>query len=192
MPILKKMKSYLEKKIKIFQINPQHTVPFLNDNGNTIADSHAICAYIVGKYAGNDSLYPKDLYQRARVDQRLHYNSSVLWPCLLSCTFYLYGGGVDVPQERIDKLYAAYDTLEALLQDDLYLVNNTPTIADLCLITTVSTMLYFAPITTENYPKLVDWIALVAELPYYEEFSGRLVPAAHEFFDNWRAKNQQK
>lgn len=173
-------------------MNPQHTIPILDDNGNILADSHAISTYLVGKYAKDDSLYPSDLYQRARVDQRLHFNSSVIWPRLLNCTQFIQIGGIDVPQDRIDRLYDTFDILEAFLQDELYLVNNRVTVADLCLITTVSTMLYFAPITTEKYPKLVDWIALVAELPYYEEISGRLVPVTHEYIDKRRAENRKQ
>lgn len=67
-----KTPEYLEK-------NPQHTVPTLDDNGNIICDSHAIVTYLIGKYGKDDSLYPKDLYKRALVDQRLHFDSGVLF-----------------------------------------------------------------------------------------------------------------
>lgn len=45
-----------------------------------IWDSHAITAYLVEKYASDDGLYPKDLQKRAVVDQRLHFDSSILFP----------------------------------------------------------------------------------------------------------------
>jgi len=44
--------------------------------------SHAISAYLVGKYGKDDALYPKDLQKRAIVDQRLHFDTGVLFPRL--------------------------------------------------------------------------------------------------------------
>lgn len=59
-------------------MNPQHTIPTLVDNGFVIWDSHAIMSYIVSKYGKDKSLYPEDLEKRAVVDQRLHFDSSIL------------------------------------------------------------------------------------------------------------------
>ncbi|KAF4531265.1 hypothetical protein B566_EDAN019338 [Ephemera danica] len=61
-------------------MNPQHTVPTLDDNGFYIWDSHAINAYLVTKYGKNDSLYPRDPQKRAIIDQRLHFDSGILFP----------------------------------------------------------------------------------------------------------------
>lgn len=61
-------------------MNPQHTVPtFVDDDGFTMWDSHPIITYLVSKYAKSDALYPKDLKKRAVVDQRLHFESGVLF-----------------------------------------------------------------------------------------------------------------
>ncbi|KAF2889460.1 hypothetical protein ILUMI_16713, partial [Ignelater luminosus] len=60
--------------------NPQHTVPVLEDDGKTIWDSHAINIYLVSKYGKDDSLYPKDPYKRAIINQRFHFNTGVLQP----------------------------------------------------------------------------------------------------------------
>lgn len=58
-------------------------MPTLDDDGYYLWDSHAITAYLVGKYGKDDSLYPKDLKKRGTVDQRLHFDSGVLFPRLL-------------------------------------------------------------------------------------------------------------
>jgi glutathione S-transferase len=41
--------------------------------------SHAICTYLITKYAKDDTLYPTDPYRRAQVDQALHFDSGVLF-----------------------------------------------------------------------------------------------------------------
>lgn len=64
------------------KINPQHTVPALDDNGKIFWDSHAINTYLIDKYGGNDLLYPKDLYKRAVINQRLFYDCSVHFSCM--------------------------------------------------------------------------------------------------------------
>lgn len=70
------------KVVSLLQLNPQHTVPTLQDGDFVVWDSHAINAYLVGKYGKDDSLYPKDLQKRAIIDQRLHFDSGILFPRL--------------------------------------------------------------------------------------------------------------
>lgn len=159
----------------LLQINPQHSVPTLDDNGDIIWDSHAICTYLVGKYGADDALYPKDLVQRARVDQRLHFDSGILYPASRAANVSIFNGGSEVPQDKIDGLYAAYELLEKFLQNDDYLVGNSLTVADLCCVATVTTMDVHAPIEQDQYPKIHGWIERLAELPFFEELNTKLV-----------------
>lgn len=64
---------------------PQHTIPLLDDDGFYLADSHAINAYLVQKYGKDDSLYPKNLKERAKVDERLHFDNGTLFSRFLLC-----------------------------------------------------------------------------------------------------------
>lgn len=50
----------------------------LNDGGKVIWGSHAILAYLISKYGKDDSLYPKDFYKRALVDQMLYFENGVI------------------------------------------------------------------------------------------------------------------
>lgn len=46
--------------------------------------SHAITTYLINKYAKDDSLYPSDARKRALVDQRLHFDTGVLFAALFA------------------------------------------------------------------------------------------------------------
>jgi glutathione S-transferase len=50
----------------------------LEDSGYVIWDSHAIIAFLVGKYGKDDSLYPRDNPRRSVIDQRLRFDSGVV------------------------------------------------------------------------------------------------------------------
>jgi len=160
--------------------NPQHTVPTLEDvDGTTVWDSHAIAAYLVRKYSKqtNDSLslYPKDFKLRAICDQRLHYENGVLFStCMRQITRpLLYEDNPDIPQQKIDQIYVAYEMLNTFLKDNDYMVGGHVTIADFSIVTTVSTLnLTFAPIDETLFPKLTAWLRRLQKLPYYEKANG--------------------
>lgn len=68
------------------------TVPLLDDDGYILSDSHAISAYLAEKYAKDDSLYPKDIKKRGKVNEKLHFDNGILFQrlglCLVSKIFF--------------------------------------------------------------------------------------------------------
>ncbi|KAH8348280.1 hypothetical protein KR084_006141 [Drosophila pseudotakahashii] len=154
--------------------NPQHTVPTLEDDGHFIWDSHAIIAYLVSKYGKTDSLYPKDLLQRAVVDQRLHFESGVIFANgLRSITKLLFSAGqTTIPKERYDAIIEIYDFLETFLAGNDYIAGGQLTIADFSIISTVTSLEAFVEVDSAKYPKVTAWIKRLQQLPYYEEGNG--------------------
>ncbi|XP_033153308.1 glutathione S-transferase 1-like [Drosophila mauritiana] len=159
-------------KPEYLKINPLHTVPTLGDDGFYINDSHAINAYLVSKYGKDDTLYPKDLQKRAIVDQRLHYDSSVLATTGRALTAPLREGKTEIPKARFDALEEVYKTLDLFLASNDFLAGNYLTIADFHVIAVLSSTILLRDVDATKYPKLAGWIQRIRRLPYYEEANG--------------------
>jgi len=154
---------------EFLKMNPQHTVPTLDDNGVIITDSHAICTYLCDKYAPDDSLYPKDLVKRSTVDARLHFDTGFLFARLRFLYEPVLYQKLAHEQDRVEYLQKAWPILEGFLADGDYLCGNELTVADLCAAATVSSVNETATIDPEQYPLLTDWLERISELPYYKE-----------------------
>ncbi|XP_019753835.1 glutathione S-transferase 1 isoform X3 [Dendroctonus ponderosae] len=152
------------------QINPQHTIPTLIDNGYAIWDSHAIIAFLIGKYGVDDELYSSDIMERALIDQRLHFDSSVvnnftrtiLNPMLYENVF------IDVDDYK-DSIYKTYSIMEKFLRSYPWIAGKKLTVADLSLIPSITSLDVIVPIKREDYPNLKNWMERAEHLPCYIE-----------------------
>ncbi|KAH8407566.1 hypothetical protein KR222_007011, partial [Zaprionus bogoriensis] len=153
--------------------NPTHTIPMLEDDGACIWDSHAIIAYLASKYGKDDSLYPKDLLKRAVVDQRLHFETGVIFINALRAVtrLVLFKGVTVVPKERLDAIHEAFGFVEAFLKDHDYVAGDQLTIADFSVISSISSVVAYVEIDPAKYPKLSAWVKRLEQLPYYSENS---------------------
>lgn len=173
-----------------FQINPQHTLPFLDDNGVHIVDSHAICTYLCEKYGKDDTLYPKKLAKRTLVDSRLHFDSGHLF-CRVRYLFepVFYHKATEFPPEKIEYMRSQWAIMEGFLQNSKYLCGDELTIADLCCVASVTSINEFVTIDPKKYPKFTQWIERLSQLPYYEEKNGIGARAVQEAARQAREKN---
>ncbi len=149
-------------------MNPQHTIPTINDNGVVIYDSHAICSYLVDKYAGNDSLYPKDLIRRAHINSRLHFNSGFLFArlrYLFEPIFFM--NETVIPQWKVELIQQCWPLMEDFFKNGNYVCGNEMTIADFCCIATISSIDKIAVIDSDKYPNLFAWTKRMAAIPFY-------------------------
>ncbi|CAD7089144.1 unnamed protein product [Hermetia illucens] len=159
-------------KEEYLKMNPQHTIPTLDDNGEYLWESHAIAPYLVEKYAKDDSLFPKnDIRKRARINQCLHFDNGVLYErCILNIVMPVYTENkLTISPETIDNVNKAYEHMEKFLEKDLYLVRGSLTIADLACGASISALFEFVPADPAKYPKLHAWFERIKALPYYKE-----------------------
>ena len=71
-------------------IHPLGKSPVITDNGNTIAESGAICEYIIGTYGKGRLIPPPNTPERLRYTYWLHYaEGSAMSPLLLKLLFTL-------------------------------------------------------------------------------------------------------
>ncbi|CAG0905461.1 unnamed protein product [Darwinula stevensoni] len=68
---------------EFLKMNPQHTIPTMNDGGFCLWESRAILRYLNKKYSKTDKLYPKDAKGSGLVDQRLDFDISTFSPAYL-------------------------------------------------------------------------------------------------------------
>lgn len=154
-------------------INPHGTVPTLVDDGAILTDSHAINTYLVDKYGTDDSLYPKDLVQRAKVNQFLFYEATVVFDrTFLQMSKGVFNNNNVIPYAKIDAIYKVYERLEGFLQEHPYVAGEKLTVADFSLIATITTLFTYAELDAGKYPKIAEWVKRMEELPYYAEANG--------------------
>ncbi|KAL0868353.1 hypothetical protein ABMA27_007872 [Loxostege sticticalis] len=167
-------------KDEFLEMNPQHTIPTMKEeDGFVLWDSHAITTYLVNKYGETDDLYPADIKKRAIIDQRLHFDSGILFPALRgSVEPVLFWGEPSFRPENLAKVTAAYDFTEKFLQEGSWLAGDDITLADICCVATVSSLTALIPIDENKYPKLAAWLERCAAKDFYKKQN---LPGLQEF-----------
>ncbi|XP_004537629.1 glutathione S-transferase 1 [Ceratitis capitata] len=158
------------RKPEYLAINPHGTVPTLTDDDDVLTDSHAIITYLVDKYGVDDSLYPKDLIQRAKVNQILFYEATMVFDrTFLPISKAVFNNHNVIPVAKIDAVYSVYERLESFLQEHPFVAGENLTVADFSLIVTISSLFTYAELVESKYPKIADWVRRLEQLPYYAE-----------------------
>ncbi|CAH0699828.1 unnamed protein product [Spodoptera exigua] len=131
--------------------NPLHTIPVLEDGDLIVHDSHAILGYLADTYGKDDSWYPKDVKKRTLVNQKLFFNAAVVFQKLRNITFnVLLKGKKTIEQELLDDVAEGYAFIEAFLSRTKYIAGDHVTIADLSILSTVSTQEQILPIDDQK------------------------------------------
>lgn len=153
-------------------INAALTIPTLVDGQVNVFEANAIAIYLVEKYGNDDSLeslYPKNLEKRTKINEILFYNSMYLFSRVYQTFMAGYKGiETEIPKSRVDEFLRAYSTIELLLTGTLYLVGNTVTLADLSLWAQIESLSQLIKIDGKKFPKFIVWLERMRTLPTTE------------------------
>uniref|UniRef100_A0A336KHT3 glutathione transferase n=1 Tax=Culicoides sonorensis TaxID=179676 RepID=A0A336KHT3_CULSO len=153
---------------KAVGLNPQHCIPTLVDNGFSLWESRAIQVYLVEKYGKDDSLYPKDVQQRALVNQRLYFDMGTLYQRFADYWYPQLFGKQPANPENFKKMEEAMGFLNTFLDGHKYAVGDKFTVADLALAASVATY-EVSGFDFKPYPNVQKWFALCkTTLPGYD------------------------
>ncbi|KAI4470440.1 glutathione s transferase d10 isoform a-related [Holotrichia oblita] len=155
-------------KPEYLKINPQHTVPTLDDDGFIIWDSHAINLYLLEKYGNIDALYSRDFKTKALINQRLHFDSGVAFSLLLRIAKPIRLKQTKIiPDNLKGEIRDTYGFLNSFLEGNKWTCGDRVTIADIQLAATISCIQLFEPLT-DSYPNVQRWLSNCEQQPWYQ------------------------
>lgn len=140
------------------KINPQHTVPTLNDNGFYLWESRSIITYLVEKYGKGSTLIPSDPQQHAIMNQRLYFDMT-LYQKLADYYYPQIMAKQPADPEKFKKMEEAVGFLNTFLEGKKYSVGDSLTLADFSLISSILTF-EFMGFDFDKYPNIVRWSKL--------------------------------
>lgn len=140
------------------KMNPQHTIPTINDNGFSLWESRAIQQYLADKYGKNDDLYPKDVAKRAVVHQRLYFDMGTLYLRFGEIYYPMMFGGAPKDAEKVKKFDEALGFLDGFLSESKWAAGDKLTIADHSLVASISTADAVGH-DLSKFPNIVRWYA---------------------------------
>ncbi len=159
-------------------INPNHLVPVLEDGNFRLTESSAILKYLADK--SDSPLYPKDLQQRARVNERMDWVNTQV--CRDFAYGFIYPQIFSFHKRRSDEAQLATvewgkknaETWMKILNDNIlgasnaYLCGNNITIADYFCASFVA----LGEITGSDfsqYPHIKNWLARMKALKTWKQ-----------------------
>jgi len=157
------------------KLNPQHTVPTINDNGFVLWESRAIMTYLANQYAPTSSLYPKDPAKRAVIDRVLQFDQGTMYPRFgeyMAFPIIRQGKKMsDLDPEKEKKAKEAYKMFDDSLANQKYAAGDELTLADLSIMASL-TMPEGFNYDLSEFKNITEYQnRLMKELPYYEEIN---------------------
>ena len=163
-------------------MNPQHTVPVVDDNGFYMSESHAILPYLCNAYGKDDSLYPKEPKARYLVDHRLAFNLGTLYQRFLNASMPSVLAKVPIDPENMEKLKEALQFTNLFLQKSKYIAGDQFTIADIAVIMSLIS-LECTNYDLSSFSAVTDYLKkLKAEVKGYDELVKPLGEGLAEWF----------
>ncbi|XP_049531893.1 glutathione S-transferase D5-like [Anopheles darlingi] len=174
-------------KPEFIKLNPQHCLPTLVDGDVVVWESSAIIIYLAEKYGKDDTLYPKDIAQRAKVNQRLFYDIGTLMRSVHVYFQPILIGGEGKPED-FKKVQEAVNVLERFLNESRWLAGEHLTVADFTTAVTVAALDGTLNFDFISYPNVLRWYEQCKrELIGYTEITKEAAQRTQEFLGRFRA-----
>jgi glutathione S-transferase len=170
-------------------LNPTGQVPTIQDGDFVLYEMPAILGYLCSKHGWND-LYPRDLETRATIDQYLHFHHNrtrnvtfELMAPHVTVAFldYLEARGgernalfdhatnpakLELGQAAVREIFRLIEL--GYFRETPYLCTEEPSIADIACYEEVAQLRWANLFDFEEFPKLNQWLAAMADLPHHE------------------------
>ncbi|MEP6790449.1 MAG: glutathione S-transferase [Ramlibacter sp.] len=157
------LKAGAHKKPEFLGKNSFGQVPVIEDGGVTLSDSNAILVYLEARYAPGQWL-PRDPVGAAQVQRWLSVAAGQLaFGPAAARVIALFKRPVS-PDEAITRAQALFKVMEQELAQQVFLVGEKPTLADIALYSYTA----HAPeggVPLQPYPQLRAWLARIEVLP---------------------------
>ncbi|XP_028968286.1 glutathione S-transferase 1 isoform X2 [Galendromus occidentalis] len=162
------------------QINPQHTIPAIVDGDFKLAESRAICTYLINKYAPGHALYPTCPQKRAVVDRFLYFDIGTLYKAIGEYFYPKLIHGKEYDTEKEQKLKEVLGFLETFIGDHDFITGKEPSVADLCIGSSL-TMLEVTSYGFPGFPKAEAYYNRVKQLPHWDECHAKGIEGFKQF-----------
>lgn len=155
--------------------SPLGKVPAIDDNGVLLADSNAICVYLIKTYGDGYSWLPEPTLDAAEVQRWLSISAGEIayGPCAVRLVKVF---GVDLDYEAAKSLTEQlFAMMELHLEKNQYLVANSMSLADVAAYTYVA----HAPeggVSLEPYAAIRSWIKRVEAQPRFVPMAKSALP----------------
>ena len=144
--------------------NPFGQIPVIEDGDIAIADSNAILVYLATRYDAAGQWLPREPVAAARVQQWLSVAAGQLaYGPAMARLGVLFGARTDI--ERAQAIgRQLYDVLDVYLAERLFLVGDTPTIADVAIYSYTAHATE-GGVSLDPYSHVRIWLARIEALP---------------------------
>ncbi|XP_049277300.1 glutathione S-transferase 1-like [Anopheles funestus] len=173
-------------KPEFLKLNPQHYIPTLVDGDVVVWESSAILIYLAEKYGTDDTLYPKDIALRAKVNQRLFYDIGTLMRSVTTYYHPILMGG-EGKLEDFKKVQDAVGVLDSFLHDSRWVAGENITVADFAIAVTVAALDGVLNFDFTVYPNVHRWYEhCKRELVGYTEITKEAAQKTQSFLERFR------
>jgi glutathione S-transferase len=161
-------------KPEFLKMNPLHRIPTLDDDGFYLYESRAVMQYLANEYGRGDSgIYPTNPRARYLVDKMLMFDQGDLHQSFASAYYGAVFQGKKIDPADIGKLNEALQHVNSFLTEtSSYIAGNNLTIADIAIVTTLSTISACGHDVTSDYPAIQRYMErLKTEIVGYKELN---------------------